>query len=49
MRIEVFLQHSPMFCVSLAARRFDTPTIRALKEDNLNFLEALILATLFFE
>jgi DNA-binding MarR family transcriptional regulator len=49
MRIEVFLQHSPMFCVSLAARRFDTLTMRVLKEDSMNFLEALILAALFFE
>ena len=48
MRIKVFLQHSPMFCVSLAARRFDTLPMRVLKEDNLTFLEALILAALFF-
>jgi DNA-binding MarR family transcriptional regulator len=49
MRIETFLQHSPMFCVSLAARRFDTLTASLLKEDDLNFLEALILSALFFE
>jgi DNA-binding MarR family transcriptional regulator len=49
MRIEAFLQQSPMFCVSLAARRFDALTTRLLEADDLNFLEALILATLFFE
>lgn len=49
MRIEAFLKQSPIFCVSLAARRFDAFTMRLLEADNLNFLEALILATLFFE
>ena len=38
-----------MFCVTLAARRFDALTARLLEADGLNFLEALILATLFFE
>ena len=49
MRIESFLQESPMFCIALTARRFDALTTRMLKADDLNFLEALILATLFFE
>jgi DNA-binding MarR family transcriptional regulator len=49
MRIESFLKQSPMFCVSLAARRFDALTSRLLEADDLNFVEALILATLFFE
>ena len=49
MRIESFLKESPMFCISLAARRFDALTIRLLEADDLNFLGALILATLFFE
>lgn len=49
MRIETFLNQSPMFCISLTARRFDTLTSQLLAADNLNFLEALILATLFFE
>ena len=49
MRIEVFLKHSPMFCVSQATRRFDSLTMRLLREDNLNFLEALILSAMFFE
>jgi DNA-binding MarR family transcriptional regulator len=49
MRIETFLKESPMFCISLAARRFDALTTQLLQTDDLNFLEALILATLFFE
>src|ERR1700759_2366308 len=49
MRIETFLKESPMFCVTLAARRFHTLTTRLLEEDGLNFLEALVLAALFFE
>jgi DNA-binding MarR family transcriptional regulator len=49
MRIETFLKESPMFCITLTARRFDALTIRLLKADDLNFLEALILSTLFFE
>jgi len=49
MRIETYLKQSPIFCVSLVARRFDALTTRLLKADDLNFLEALILATLFFE
>jgi len=49
MRIESFLKESPMFCISLAARRFDALTVRLLEIDDLNFLDALILATLFFE
>src|SRR5580704_1791732 len=49
MRIETFLEQSPLFCVTLAARRFDALTTRLLETDDLNFLEALILAALFFE
>ena len=49
MRIETFLQQSPVFCVTLAARRLNALTTRLLEGDDLNFLEALILATLFFE
>src|SRR5580692_1573357 len=49
MRIETFLKESPMFCIALTARRFDALTTRLLEADDLNFLEALILAALFFE
>ena len=49
MRIENFLKESPMFCISLTARRFDALTARLLEADDLNLLEALILSALFFE
>jgi DNA-binding MarR family transcriptional regulator len=49
MRINTFLKESPMFCITLMARHFDTLTGRLLQADDLNFLEALILSTLFFE
>ncbi len=49
MRIEAFLEHSPMFAVGRAARRFDQLAARALASDGLNFLEGLVLAALFFD
>lgn len=49
MRIDAFLRESPMFAVNRAARRFESLATRALAADNLGFLEALILAALFFE
>lgn len=49
MRIETFLQHSPMFAAGRAARRFDQMATRALAADELNFLEGLVLAALFFD
>ncbi|HTW79505.1 MAG TPA: MarR family transcriptional regulator [Terracidiphilus sp.] len=49
MRINAFLYESPMFAVSRAARRFDALASRALAADELNFLEGLVLAALFFE
>ena len=49
MRIDAFLQQSPMFAVSRAARRFDTLAGRAMAADKLNFLEGLTLAALFFD
>jgi len=38
-----------MFAVNRAARRFDALAARALATDRLGFLEALVLAALFFE
>ena len=38
-----------MFAVSRAARRFEALGARALAEDELGFLEGLVLAALFFE
>jgi DNA-binding MarR family transcriptional regulator len=49
MRIDAFLRESPMFAVNRAARRFDSLASRVLAADNLGFLEALVLAALFFE
>ena len=49
MRINAFLRESPMFAVSRAARRFEALAFRALKGDELGFLEGLVLAALFFE
>ena len=49
MRIDAFLQQSPMFAVNRAARRFESLTAQVLAADDLNFLEGLILAAMFFE
>lgn len=49
MRIDAFLQESPMFAVSRAAQRFDGLAARTLAGDKLSFLEGLTLAALFFE
>jgi len=49
MRIDAFLRESPMFAVNRAARRFESLASRALAADHLGFLEALVLAALFFE
>ena len=49
MRIDAFLRESPMFAVNRAARRFEALASRVLAADNLGFLEALVLAALFFE
>jgi len=49
MRIDAFLRESPMFAVNRAARRFDSLAARVLAADGLGFLEALVLAALFFE
>ena len=49
MRIDAFLQQSPMFAVNRAARRFESLTTQVLAEDGLGFLEGLILAAIFFE
>lgn len=38
-----------MFAVSRAARRFESLASRALEDDDLGFLEGLVLAALFFE
>ena len=49
MRIDAFLEQSPMFAVNRAARRFESLTAQILVADGLGFLEGLILAAMFFE
>jgi DNA-binding MarR family transcriptional regulator len=49
MRIDAFLQESPMFTISRAARRFDSLAAHALASDSLGFLEGLVLAAIFFD
>jgi DNA-binding MarR family transcriptional regulator len=49
MRIEAFLQQSPMFAVNRAARRFESLAAQVLANDDLGFFEGLVLAALFFE
>jgi DNA-binding MarR family transcriptional regulator len=49
MRIDAFLEQSPMFAVNRAARRFESLTAQVLSGDGLSFLEGLVLAAMFFE
>jgi DNA-binding MarR family transcriptional regulator len=49
MRIDAFLNESPMFTINRAARRFDSLAAQALASDGLNFLEGLVLAAIFFD
>lgn len=49
MRIDAFLEQSPMFAVNRAARRFESLTAQVLVADGLGFLEGLILAAMFLE
>ena len=49
MRIDAFLQQSPMFAVNRAARHFESLSTEAFADDRLNFLEGLVLAAMYFE
>lgn len=49
MRIDAFLEQSPIFAVNRAARRFESMTTQLLARDGLSFLEGMILAAIFFE
>src|SRR3954454_21352696 len=49
MKIETFLEQSPLFAVNWAARKFEANVTRLLADKNLNFLEALILVSVLFE
>jgi DNA-binding MarR family transcriptional regulator len=49
MRIDAFLDESPMFAIVRAARRFDTLAFQTLDADGLSFFEGLLLAAVYFE
>jgi DNA-binding MarR family transcriptional regulator len=49
MRIESFLQQSPVFQASRIARRMEASLNTILREEGLTFFESLVLAAIFFE
>jgi DNA-binding MarR family transcriptional regulator len=49
MRIESFLIQSPVFQLNRNARRIDTLLNRILRDEEVTFFEALVLAAVFFE
>jgi len=49
MRIDAFLNESPMFAVNRAARGFERLAAQVLADDGLSFFEGLVLAAIFFE
>ncbi|HEY6413050.1 MAG TPA: MarR family transcriptional regulator [Edaphobacter sp.] len=49
MRIESFLQQSPVFQASRAARRMEASLNAILRDEGLTFFESLVLAAIFFE
>ena len=49
MRIEAFLEQSPVFQVSRMARRMEASLNEILQAEELTFFEALMLAAIFFE
>jgi DNA-binding MarR family transcriptional regulator len=49
MRIESFLKQSPLFQISVSARRLDACLTRILHSEEVTFFEALMLAAIFFE
>jgi DNA-binding MarR family transcriptional regulator len=49
MRIESFLQHSPLFQTSRIARKAEAAVNTILTNEDLTFFESLVLAAIFFE
>jgi DNA-binding MarR family transcriptional regulator len=49
MRIESFLQQSPVFQASRTARRMEASLNAILRDEGLTFFESLVLAAIFFE
>ena len=49
MKIQKYLEQSPLFTIQLAYENIVTPLNQDLKKEKLNLLRALVLTTLFFE
>lgn len=49
MRINKYLEQSPVFAINLAYEAILTDLNRSLKEEGLNVMQALLLTALFFE
>ncbi len=49
MRIQTFLEQSPLFEVGRAARKFDSNLARILRAGDVTFFEAVVLISIFFE
>lgn len=49
MRIESFLKQSPVFQVGRSARKLETLLNQILRDEEVTFFEALVLAAIFFE
>jgi DNA-binding MarR family transcriptional regulator len=49
MKIEKFLRESPLFAITKAARVLEANLNRALRDEQVSFLQGLVLAAIFFE
>jgi DNA-binding MarR family transcriptional regulator len=49
MRIEAFLEQSPLFGIHRASRNLDSQTHRILGQSGITFIEALVLVSILFE
>jgi DNA-binding MarR family transcriptional regulator len=49
MKIETFLRESPLFAITKAARILEANLNRALRDEEVSFLQGLVLAAIFFE
>lgn len=49
MRIEAFLEESPLFEIYRASRKLDTELLRILGPSEITFFEALVLVSILFE
>jgi DNA-binding MarR family transcriptional regulator len=49
MKIEAFLEQSPLFAVNRAARKFEAHLAQLFKNEKVSFLEALVLVSILLE